>query len=142
MLLSKKDAQKKISIFWFVSSGILAILFIVFTVLNRFDGNTMKAWEWYSQNILPSLSLMIATFHASTAEMMPEKMIDRYYFKIGYWISIFYHSAIYITIFLAPVAFRFADLSIIDLMERSKIYLTIIQGIVTYALGLFFVNEK
>jgi len=142
MVIPKQYAQKKISVLWFINSGILAVLFIFFTVFDRFNGKSTVAWEWYSQNIIPGLTLMTATFQANITEDQASKMIDRYYFRLGYIVSVFYFSVLYLTILLAPLAFQYGELSIIDLMERSKLYLVIFQGVVTYVLGLFFMKEK
>lgn len=142
MEISKFDAQKKISILWLVNAGILTLIFILFTVFDRFDDQPMKGWEWYSQNIIPIVSLMLGTFYININKPQRSKKINIFYFRLSYSISLFYLFVIYLTILLAPVAFVYANISMVDLLSKSKIYLIIIQGLLTYSLGLFFNKES
>jgi len=133
--IDKVAAQKKLAVLWFILSGVLILLFIVFTITRRFDDKASKGWEWLSQNILPILTLMVATFSANVREPAAKSnTVDRFHFNLAYGISIFYLMILFLTIFSAPVA----HLSIIDLLEQSKLYLVILQSIVSFVLGLFF----
>lgn len=142
MDISKFEAQKKISILWLINAGILTLIFILFTVFDRFEEQPMKGWEWYSQNIIPIVSLMLGTFYININKRQSSKKINIFYFRLSYGISIFYLLVLYLTIFLAPLAFMYANISMVDLLSKSKIYLIIIQGLLTYSLGLFFNKES
>jgi len=142
MLIAKFRAQKKLSLLWFISVGILTILFILFTILHRFDDKASKAWEWLSQTTVPTLTLMIATFTTSMGAQRTNEKVDRFYFTLAYGVSSFYLLALYLTILLAPIAFSFAHMSIMELLEESKIYLVIMQGVTTYCVGLFFTKKE
>ncbi len=89
MLIKKINAQKKLSIFWFLNAAVLTILFIVFTVFNRFDNKVLNAWEWLSQNIIPTITLMIGTFYMNVNQENKEKEIDIIYYRLCYGISLF-----------------------------------------------------
>lgn len=141
MEISKFAAQKKLATLWFVSAGLLAILFVVFTAVGRFDTQTSKGWEWYSQNVVPTLGLMLSTFFINYNTQEANKVVDIFFFKLSYGISLFYLLLLYLTVLLAPLAFSVAGMSIIELFEKSKIYFIIVQGILTYSLGLFFTKE-
>ncbi len=141
MDISRFDAQKKLSALWLINAGILALIFLLFTIFDRFDQQSDKGWEWYSQNIIPVTSLMMGSFYISINDKEREAKVDSFYFKICFGISIFYLAMLYLTLFLAPLAFRFSNLSILDLLDKSKLYLILLQGILTCCLGLFF-NKK
>ena len=138
MLVSRFWAQKKLSVLWFINAGILALIFLIFTILDRFDQQTGKGWEWYSQNLIPITSLMLATFLNSVNESEEDKSLNKFYFNLCYGVSIFYLALLYLTILLAPVAFSFSNMSILELFDKSKIYLAIFQGVITFTLGMFF----
>ena len=138
MEISKFDAQKKLSIFWLVNAAILAVIFILFTIFDRFDDQAPKGWEWYSQNIIPVSTLMLGSFFTNLNDPQIDKRVNVFFYKLSFGISIFYISILYLTIFLAPIAFRYADTSIIELFNKSRLYLILIQGLVTFSLGFFF----
>ena len=143
MGISKNIAQKKISLLWFISSGILFLIFVLYTAFNRFDGKEVDGWQWYSQNIIPSLTLMVSTYFSTKNETNDNGIeIDNFAYRLAFSISLVYFLILYLTILLAPVAFKVANLSIIDFLKKSQIYLIILQGIVTASLGLFFTKVK
>ncbi|MCL3781173.1 hypothetical protein EMN47_12355 [Prolixibacteraceae bacterium JC049] len=142
-LVLKSTAQKKISIIWFINAGIMATIFIVFTIGKKFDGNDTEGWSWFTQNIIPILTLMIATFtHNINNPNSDGKLVDRFYFRLVKNLSIFYFFVLYITILSAPLALKYSNIPILELLEKSKIYLSIFQGVVAYSLGLFFLKES
>jgi hypothetical protein len=142
MKIPKSTAQKKISVIWFVNAGILALIFVLFTVFDKFDGRIVDGWSWYSQTIVPTLTLILAAFAYSLNHSENEKLVDIFYFKLVKYFSIGYFTILYITILLAPVTFKIAATSIIDYLKNSIIFISILQGIVAYSLGLFFMNES
>src|SRR6266542_1340478 len=133
MDISKFVAQKNLSILWFINAAILALIFIVFTILDRFDMQTAKGWERYSQNVIPISTLMLGTFYINYNKQQENKKVNIFYYRLSYSISIFYLSVLYLTILLAPLAFAYQSISIIDLLDKSKIYLILIQGLLTYS---------
>lgn len=66
--MTKIAAQKRPTALWFISSALLAVLFIAFTVLNRFGPYDTEAWQWYSQNIVPTLTLIVGRFYAASTQ--------------------------------------------------------------------------
>lgn len=58
-----------------------------------------------------------------------------------FYISLFYLLALLMTVLAAPFAQQIAHLTMLDLLNNSKIYLTVFQGLVSYSLGVFFVKS-
>jgi hypothetical protein len=141
MQISKFSAQKTLAILWFINSGVLILLFVAFTAFDRFDGKPAKGWEWITQNIFPTLTLMISAFTISAGQQQSDLTVDRFYFRLAFGVSLFYLGILYLTIFLAPLAFSYSNLSILDLFAQSNIYLALLQGVVTGSIGLFFAKK-
>ena len=140
--MTKITAQKRLTALWFISSALLAVLFIAFTVLNRFGPHDTEAWQWYSQNIVPTLTLIVGSFYAAaTQEEATSPPVDIFYYRVCYYISLFYLLALFATVLAAPFAQNVAQLTMLDLLNNSKIYLTVFQGLVSCSLGVFFVKS-
>ncbi len=137
-----REAQKKLALLWFSNAALLGILFILFTVFNRFDGKTSEGWGWYIQNIIPTLTLMLGAFYnINKRKSEANKPIDTFYYKLSYYISLFYLCILYLTVLLAPLAIRLVNGSFLNVLNESKIYLTIMQGLVSYSIGMFFTQK-
>ena len=136
--MNRFTAQKKLAILWFINSGIIGLLFLILSLTGKFGDRANDGLQWYSQNIVPTLTLMIGTFSAFSGSPSPEIIIDRFYFHLSYNISIFYLLTLYLIIFSGPFIFNSNETSFVDLLNSSKIYLSVFQGIVTFSLGLFF----
>ena len=139
--MNKFAAQRRLSILWFINAGVIALIFIFFTIVSRFGDKASDGWQWYSQTVIPTLTLMIGTFTASVSQTKSNLEIDRFYFRLAYYVSIFYFIVLYATILSAPLAFNLTETSLVELLNNSKIYLNIIQGVVTFSLGLFFTKN-
>jgi uncharacterized membrane protein len=139
--MNKFAAQRKLAFIWFINAAIIGLIFVIFTASGRFGSKSSDGWQWFSQNIVPTLTLMIGTFAASMGQATSTADIEKFYFQLSYYISLFYFLILYLTIFLAPFAFNETQLSFVELLNSSKIYLNIIQGVVTFSLGLFFTKK-
>ncbi len=141
--MTKLAAQKRLTVLWFCGAAFLAVLFVLFTVLNRFGEHNTDAWQWYSQNIVPSLTLIVGSFYATAAQdEATAPQVDIFYYRLCFGISLFYLVALCLTVLVAPLAQHVAQLTMLDLLNSSKLYLTIFQGVVSYSLGVFFVKSS
>ncbi len=139
--MTKLTAQKRLTALWFISSALLAAMFIAFTVLDRFGPRNAEAWQWYSQNIVPTLTLIVGSFYAaSTQDEATSPLVDIFYYRVCFYVSLFYLLALFATVLAAPFAQHVAHLTMLELLNNSKIYLTVFQGLVSYSLGVFFVK--
>lgn len=62
---------------------------MVYTALGRFADKEKEGWEWLSQNIIPTLTLMIGTFYVNVNKHTKEKSIDIFYYRLCYGVSVF-----------------------------------------------------
>lgn len=145
--MTKFSAQKRISTLWFIAIGALGVLFMILTATGRFDDKNLKAWEWFTQNAIPVTTLILGALiynvnRANKDEAFVNQEIDVFYFRLAYYITWFFIISLFLTLLLAPIAFKSSGKSIIEFFDTSKLFLTGFQGILTYALGLFFIKEN
>jgi hypothetical protein len=141
--MTKLAAQKRLTVLWFSSSAVLALLFVVFTILGTFQDSTTEIWQWYSQNIVPSLTLILGSFYATAAaqDEATAPQVDMFYYHMCFYISLFYLLALCATVLAVPTS-QLEPLARLKLLNSSKLYLTIFQGVVSYSLGVFFVKSS
>jgi hypothetical protein len=139
-MMNKDKAQRNLAILWFINGAIIALLMVGLS-LEKLGNHTSDGWQWYSQLIVPTLTLMIGTFVVSNATAKANQ-VGKFYFRLAFWISAFYFLIIYIVIGTSSMVASDQDKSLIDILNGSKTYLTIIQGIVTLSLGMFFKKNR
>ena len=141
--IDKFDAQKRLAVFWFVTAGALAFLVVVCSTIGQFKECKEEAWQWYAQSIIPTLTLIIGTFYATITQPPGSGItVEAFYYKFCFYASAFYFLILYLIVLGAPMVYHLAGTTSLDLLQQSKTYLTIIQGVVSYSLGLFFVKGK
>src|ERR1700740_393449 len=117
--MEKQQARQRLARLWFIVSGLLMLLFVIYTATGRFDTHNSDGWQWYTQNLLPSLTL-IATYFFNTHPDDKVLSIDLFAFRLAYGISAGYLSILLITVLLGPVAFKYAHLSLLELFKQSQ----------------------
>ena len=86
---------------------------------------------------MPTLSLMIGVLVADTfRSAKQEKSIDPFMYKLALYLSVAYFFVVLTTIFLQP----FSSIPLLKLLDLSDLWLGPFQGLVTGALGAFFVK--
>lgn len=98
-----------------------------------------EAWSWFLQAVLPTLSLMIGAVvtRAFTKSHKENIKVDRYAFVLAILLSVVYFFAVITTVLAQP----FSEMSSIDLMNISSLWLSPIQAFATASLGLFFMKS-
>ena len=141
-LTSKYAAQKKISILWFISSGIFIALFLFISIPRTESGST-ETFEWLINYISPSLSLIASAFvyTANNRETLLKKNIDTFFVRIVILSSVFYLSFLFIILLITPFSDR-ADISFTDHLKRFSLILGFVQTTLLILLGIFFIKEE
>lgn len=139
MEISVTECQKKLSISWFVGSGIIFSIILFQTFLGHYADETKEAWNWFFPNVTPTLSLMIGVIIASSfGNKSDDKKTDRFVFRIAFVLSLIYLITLLLTILVQP----FIGKTPIELFQQSYQWLVPLQGLVTASLGAFFVKTK
>lgn len=132
------EAKKKLAILWFLFSGGLFVLLLIQSFLGKYEDNANGAWSWFFPNVLPTLSLMISVFLFDLKKAKSNKTIDKFYFKISFWLSLGYFLTILATILIEP----FSQKSIMEILKESNLYLGPFQGLVVASIGFLFVRSE
>ncbi|MDQ3252802.1 MAG: hypothetical protein M3R15_02670 [Acidobacteriota bacterium] len=139
------DAAKKIlTSFWILGAVILIAIFILQHMGGRFGNQQKEAWAWFLPNITPTLLLMIGAFIADAPSGNGQaKRVDKFMLLVVLSLSLFYLIALFTTILLNPIAHTYnPDRGYLELLQQSGLYLGPIHGLVSAALGAFFIKQK
>lgn len=132
-------AKKKLATLWLVMSGLIFVLMIILTNGQRFESKVDEAWSWLLPSILPTLSLILGVFvYESQQENKTTRVVDKFYFRITYMLSLFY-----LLLFLTmPLIQPATGKPLIFLMKQSGVYLGPLQGLVSASMGIFFLKKE
>jgi hypothetical protein len=135
------NTKKRLAIIWFSGSGVLSTLLLLQTIFGKFGTEAKDAWGLMLPTFMPTLALIIGTLVAdATASDNPEETVtvDRFFFRLSCFLSIAYLLTVILTILLSP----FSQLSLLELIKLSNLWLAPFQGLVSASLGAFFVSRK
>lgn len=138
MTIKTSLAKKRIATLWLILSGLLILIFLIFTFTDKFENKNQQAWGWMLSCIMPTLSLMFSIFMFDVKSVDTDnKEVDRFYYRITLGLSIAYLSLIFANIFICP----FIEKSLMEMMTESNIVLAPFQGLVSASVGLFFYKK-
>ena len=135
------NTKKQLTIIWFTGSGILFALLLLQTFFGKYGTEAKDAWGLMLPTFMPTLALIIGALvaDATASDNSEEKVtVDRFFFRLSCFLSIAYLLTVILTILLSP----FSQLSLLELMKLSNLWLAPFQGLVTASLGAFFVSKK
>lgn len=131
--------KKKLTVLWLCGAGLIFLVFIFQTIFGRYGEKVDEAWQWLLPTLMPTLFLIVGTWVVEAlSKETKRKMIDKFVFRLSFILSIVYILLVAITIFLQP----FAQLSALELMKKSNLWLGPFQGLVSASIGVFFVKGK
>lgn len=136
-LISIKESRKRIFRLWAISSVGLLLIVLVQSFLGKFNGEDVKIFSWLFPNVVPTLTLMLAIFKSDLSGSEDGSIDPTYYSSVLYG-TIFYFFVLYMIIFIQPLT---GD-SLIELTQKSGIYLGPIQGVIAALIGLLFFKKK
>jgi hypothetical protein len=137
--ISTEVCRRRLAILWFTTGLVLFIVLVLQSVFDRFGDRVEDAWSWFLPTIVPTLSLIVGVLVLDvTSGRDTEKKVDLFFFWLAFLLSAVYLALVAMTLFLQP----FTGVPLLDLMKRSNLWLGPLQGLVTAALGAFFVKGE
>lgn len=135
--VSINSCKKRLAILWFSFGLVLFVLLILQSAFGKFGPKVEEAWAWFLPTLMPTLSLIVGVLVLEMVSSKPkDKQIDPFLFRL-----IFSLSAIYLVLVaLIPLMQPFTETTTVELMKRSNLWLGPLQGVVTAALGAFFIK--
>jgi hypothetical protein len=137
--ISMDVSQKRLAILWFFGAGFLFFLLLLQTMRGVWGDKAGEVWSWLLPTFMPTLLLIVgALVNKARLQNSQEVTVDRFMYLISFYLSIAYFAAVIVTFCLS----QFSAQSPLTQLKISNLYLTPIQGLVSLALGAFFVSQK
>ena len=148
MRVSLAAAKKTLALIWFFGAAPLFCVVLIQTISGHYGDRYQDAWGWLLPSVLPTLSLMIAAF-VKDSDRSAAGSVSQFIYRLTVVLSIGYLVTVMVTIFASPFAGTTVtpdgkEMAMTDLqaMQMSHIWLGPFQGLVTAALGAFFVDQQ
>lgn len=139
MKMTLSVCRRRLAILWLGGAGVVFVLLFLQSVLGRYGENVAKAWGWFLPTVMPTLSLIIGVLAiAATRKAAGDKEVDRFFYRLAFGLSAFYLLLVALTLLLQP----FLPFAPLELMQQSNLWLGPLQGLVSAALGIFFVKGE
>jgi len=139
MQVSLMKCKKMLTTLWFIGSGFLFILLLIQANLGHYGEKANEAWGWLLPTIMPTLMLIIGVLVIDVGNKEVEtQTVDRFLFILSFILSLVYLVGVASSILFQP----FTSLIPLELMKQSNFWLGPFQGLVSGALGAFFVKRK
>ena len=137
--VSLLKCQRFLLIIWLVGLFPAMMLMITRSLLGGYYGKEQDIWAWFVPMFLPTLTLMIGAYSSSVLkEEIDATTVDKFFFQISLGFSAFYVVVLSAVVIYQP----FASSPALETLSRSSIFLSVIQGMTSACLGVFFVSQK
>ena len=131
-------SRRRLATVWFIGAGLLFVLLLLQSIFGKFGDKASEAWYWLLPTIMPTLSLIMGVLVSDTLGSVKTNTVDQFMFRLSFFLSIAYMLVVSLTILLSP----FSEQPPLELMNLSNLWLGPFQGLVSAALGAFFVSRK
>lgn len=137
--LALLQCQRKLLVTWLIGLVPSTLLVSIRTLTGNFSGGEQEVWSWFVPMFLPTLTLMIGAYSSVALKDSPNTTtVDKAFFNISFGCSIFYLLILTIVVMYQP----FANAPALETFSRSSFFLSVIQGVTTGCLGVFFVSQE
>ncbi|MBV8774527.1 MAG: hypothetical protein JO166_19660 [Deltaproteobacteria bacterium] len=132
-----KRCKRRLAALWFGASGLLFFVVLIQTYLGHYGDAADDAWGWLLPNTMPTLSLVVAVLAMdATRKSVETRTVDSFFFGLSFILSAGYLLALALTVFVQPFS-----PSPLEPIKDSTLWLGPFQGLVTGAIGAFFVKK-
>lgn len=132
-------AKQRLGIIWLTGAGVLFALVFAQTLLGKYGDHAEDAWAWLMPAIMPTASLIVGVLVSDLAGAARKPVyVSRFVFKLSAGLSVLYLSALLVTLLAMPLS----ELKPMELLTTANLGLAPLQGLVTAALGAFFVSKQ
>ena len=131
--------KKRLATLWFSGAGLIFLIFLIQTIGGRHGDAPETAWGWLLPTIMPTLSLMVGVFVLDALGKGTKiKQVDRFVYRLAFGLSAAYLGVVLLTIVAGPFSAQGPS----ALMAQSNLWLGPFQGLVSAALGAFFIRGE
>jgi len=136
--ISLDQARSKLARLWFIGAGVIFLLLIVQSLLDKYGENVGDVWSWFIPTTVPTLSLMIGVISSSALQEQALTTVNRFFYQLSWWLSFAYLLILLGTFLIEP----FSPKDSFDLLKVSNYWLTPIQGLIVAVLGVLFTSKS
>ncbi len=132
--------RRRIATAWLLGSGLIYLLVLLQTLFGYYGSGADAAWSWILPVTLPNLSLIIGVMVASARKSQKgrNEQVSEFVYRLALGLSLFYLAVVLLTLLVQPIV----DIEPPDLMKQSNLWLAPLQGLVTAALGAFYISKE
>jgi len=135
--LTIQVARRRLATVWFSGAGLCFLVLLVISLFGR-GANQIELWDWFLHASVPNLSLIIAVMvYVQQHDGPKDTPVDGFLYALAFWLSVFY----LILLLLPLLVFPLTGKSLPELLETSRLWLAAVQGLVTGAMGAFFIRQ-
>lgn len=130
--------QRRLAAVWLLGAGLLVSLMVAQSFGQKFGSHAEEAWGWLLALVSPILLLIIGVVAAEARKPRPKATVDRFAYKVSLGLSVFY----LVLVALTPTVEPLTQLSPLETMRVSNLWLAPLHGLVGLALGAFFQSKE
>lgn len=131
--------MQRLAVIWFSGAAFLFLLLFIQTVLGRYVDRVEDVWSWFASVLVPVLTLIAGAFFSNKLGTGSDRgKVNPSVYRIAAGMSTIYLLVINATVLLSP----FSPIPALELMNLSELWLELFQGLLTMALGVFFVGRS
>lgn len=130
--------QDRLMTLWLSVSAVLFLVMWAQMLSGRYGDETSRAWEWFLPTFLPALALIVSGRIYVGVKHLGQQLVDRALYRLSLGLSIVYLLVAASVLLVQP----YTPWKPLELMITSHTILAPIQGLVTAALGVFFISER
>jgi len=138
--LPLKVAKRRIALVWLFGAGGPFALLAAQSLIGHYGDSATAVWSWFLGAVSPTLGLIIAVLAADAVQRDPgTREVDRFFYRLALGLSLAYLLALLAVILSEPLVQP--DGGLPELVRNSGAWVGALQGLVTAALGVFYVRK-
>lgn len=136
-----RGCQRVIASIWFGLAGTLFAMLVFESLTDHFGSSQGPVLSWFLSSVSPSLGLIVAVLAMDAqSKAQGERTVDSFFYKVAVGLSSGYLLALWAVVVFGQM--RNAPGGLPDVISQSGQWLSVLQGLVTASLGVFFVKRK
>lgn len=141
--MTRRVAQRKLTLIWAGFTVFLLIIFFVQTVVgDKYPGQNDEVWDWLMPLVFPTFTLMVGALVAvAQSPTNRQPTVDKFYYRLTLGAFVVYFLTIFSVILSAPFDFMMNGTPALDHLKKATKLLSALQALVTLVLGIFFWRE-
>ena len=132
------SCQWRLAWAWFIGAGLTFLLLLTQTTSGKYGEQYTKVWSWFLPTVVPTLTLVIGALVYDAKDQPSTATIDKRMFTLSLILSIAYLFLVLGTLLSTP----FSRATPVEWIGQSHLWLSPVQGLVSSALGAFFVSRR